>query len=186
MNTYNGINGILATADWERLFDLDLQLLADSVLTLIAVFVLFLAGSYLFFNPARKMLQGRKDKIAADIDAAKSDKAEAAELKAEYEAKLSNVDTEVNQILAEARKKALDNEMKILNEAREEAGRIMDRANNEVELEKQKLADDVKKEIVSVASVMAGKIVTSSMNSEIQDGLIDETLKEMGESTWLS
>ena len=33
---------------------------------------------------------------------------------------------------------------------------------------------------------MAEKVVGSSMNVKIQDALIDETLKEMGESTWQS
>ena len=35
-----------------RLFDLDWQLLADSCLMIIAIFVLFLALSYFLFNPA--------------------------------------------------------------------------------------------------------------------------------------
>lgn len=39
-----------------RLFDLDWQLLADSCLMIIAIFVLFLALSYFLFNPARKFL----------------------------------------------------------------------------------------------------------------------------------
>ena len=54
------------------------------------------------------------------------------------------------------------------------------------ELEKKKAADDVKKEIISVASAMAGKVVSASIDTNVQDQLIDETLKEMGESTWLS
>ncbi len=33
---------------------------------------------------------------------------------------------------------------------------------------------------------MAGKVVASSIDVKVQDSLIDETLKEMGESTWLS
>ena len=37
-----------------RLFNLDFQLLHDSLLTLVAVFVLFLGGSFFFFNPARE------------------------------------------------------------------------------------------------------------------------------------
>ena len=46
MNAFIGMNSILLTADsdWTRLFDLDFQLLHDSVLTLIAVFVLFLVA----------------------------------------------------------------------------------------------------------------------------------------------
>ena len=43
-----------------RLFDLDWQLLADSTLMIIAIFVLFLAMSYFLFNPARKMLNSRR------------------------------------------------------------------------------------------------------------------------------
>ena len=42
-----------------RLFDLDWQLLADSCLMIIAIFVLFLALSYFLFNPARKFLNDR-------------------------------------------------------------------------------------------------------------------------------
>ena len=75
----------------ERLFNLDFQLLHDSVLTLISVFVLMIAASYLFFNPARDFLKKRQDRIKNDIDSAKSDKEEAAALKAEYEEKLSEL-----------------------------------------------------------------------------------------------
>ena len=60
-----------------RLFDLDWQLVADSCLTIIAVFVLFLFMSYFLFNPARKMLNSRKDKIRAELETAKKDMDEA-------------------------------------------------------------------------------------------------------------
>ena len=53
-------------------------------------------------------------------------------------------------------------------------------------LEKKKALEDVKTEIVSIASLMAGKAVAASMDVKIQDSLIQETLKEMGESTWQS
>ena len=107
-------------------------------------------------------------------------------LKKEYEAKLKDVDKEAEVILSEARRKALANENAIVAEAREEAARILDRARVEAELEKQKMSDDVKREIVVVASLMAGKIVSASVDSAMQNQLIDETLKEMGEKTWLN
>ena len=90
-----------------RLFNLDFQLLHDTVLLAIAIFFLFLALSYLLFNPVRKMLKDRQEKIATDIDTALADKKDAAALKAEYEAKLKNIDKEAEQILSEARQKAL-------------------------------------------------------------------------------
>lgn len=186
MNTIESMNFILSGDGLSRLFDLDIQLLHDSVLTLIAVFVLFLAGSFFFFNPARKFLDKRKENIANDILAAKQDKEEAARLKEEYEEKISSVDSQVQEILSDARKKALANETKIISEARQEANRIVERANHEAELEKQKVADEVKQEVISVAAVMAGKIISAEMDDAAQGRLLDETLKEMGEGTWLS
>ena len=83
-----------------RLFDLDFQLLHDTVLAAIAVFVLFLFLSYLLFNPVRKMLEDRKMKIKTDLDTAKLDKEDAAALKAEYDAKLKNIEKEAEEILS--------------------------------------------------------------------------------------
>ena len=124
-----------------RLFNLDFQLLHDTVLLAIAIFFLFLALSYLLFNPVRKMLKDRQEKIATDIDTALADKKDAAALKAEYEAKLKNIDKEAEQILSEARQKALKNE---------------------------------------------AKVVAANIDATVQDTLVEETLKEMGESTWQS
>ena len=77
-----------------RVFDLDLQLLADSALMIVAVFVLFLIASYLLFNPVRDMMAKRQAKIKGELDDAAKDKEDAAALKAEYEEKLKNVDNE--------------------------------------------------------------------------------------------
>ncbi len=169
-----------------RLFDLDLQLLADATLMIIAVFVLFLVASYFLFNPVREMLAKRQAKIKDELDSAQSDKEEAAALRAQYEEKLRSINKEAEEILSDARKRALENENKIVAEAKEEAARIVERARTEAELEKQKAADDVKREMVVIASMMAGKVVKASIDTTIQESLINETLKEIGESTWQS
>ena len=103
-----------------------------------------------------------------------------------YESKIKNIEKEAEAILSEARKKALANENRIIAEAKEEAARIIERAGTEAELEKKKAADDVKREMIVIASMMAGKVVNSSIDATVRDSLIDETLKEIGESTWLS
>lgn len=185
MNTIFG-TGYVLTAEWTRLFDLDFQLLHDAALSLIAVFALFLIMSYFLFNPVRAMLNKRQEKIREELSNAAKDEQEAAKLRADYEEKIRNINKEAEEILSEARKKALANENKIIAQAKEEAARIIERAGAEAELEKKKAVDEVKKEMVAIASVMAGKVVAASIDTTIQDGLINETLKEMGESTWLS
>lgn len=178
---------VLASAEMApRLFDLDLQLIADSVLMIIAVFSLFLIASHLLFNPVRDMMQKRQERIRTELDTAAADMENARALKEEYEARLKDIDKEAEAILAEARKKALANENKIVADAKEEAARIIERAGVEAELEKKKAADEVKREMVVLASMMAGKVVSAAIDTTVQDSLVEETLKEIGESTWLS
>lgn len=180
-------NLLLLTAEMEpRLFDLDFQLLHDAVLTLIAVFVLYFVMSYFLFNPVRQMLQNRKDKIQNELQEAHDAEETAKALRMEYEAKLADIEKEADMILSEARKKALLSENQIIGEAKAEAHRILERAKVEAELEKSKAADEIKTEMIEIASVMAGKVVAANINTDIQAQLIDETLKEIGEDTWLS
>jgi len=170
----------------ERLFDLDMQLLADSTLTLISIFVLLWAMSYFLFNPVRKMLSDRQEKIRTELETAQEDMEQASALREEYETKLAEINKQAEEILSEARKKALANESQIIANAKEEAARIMERARVEAELEKKKAADDVKNEMISIAALMAGKVVAASIDTTVQNQLIEETLKEMGEGTWLN
>lgn len=170
----------------ERLFNLDAQLLHDAVLLAIAIFVMFALLSYFLFNPARAMLKKREDRVRDNIDSAAKAKAEADALRADYENKLRNIRKEEDAILSAARKKALENEAKIIDAAKAEAAGIIARAQKQAELEMKKAEDDIKKEIITVASLVAEKVVSEKIDINIQDSLIDETLKEIGDQTWLS
>ena len=176
----------LTSENADFLFDLDPQMIFDSLLLIISMLFLCMFLSYLLFNPAKKLLQDRKDRIKNEIDQAAADKAAAAAMKAEYEAKLKNADKETETILSEARAKAIANENKIVSDAKEEAARIIARANQEAELEKQKVADELKQEMVSVASLIAGKVVAANIDTTVQNTLVEQTLKEIGDSTWQS
>lgn len=170
----------------ERLFSLDAQFLFDVVVMALSMLVLFTLLSYLLFNPVRDMLEKRRQRVVDDQESAKREKEEAIIYKEEYEQKLKEVDKEVQVILSDARKRALQNEAKIVAEAKEEAARIIARANAEIELEKKHALNDMKQEMITIAAMMAEKVVAASIDTHVQESLIDETLKEMGEGTWLS
>ena len=74
------------------LFNLDPQLLFDTILLAAAVLALCFLMSSILFNPARKFLKDRQDRIANDISTAKQDKENAELLQQEYEEKLKNID----------------------------------------------------------------------------------------------
>ena len=156
-------NIALLSEETGRIFGLDAQLLFDILIQGLAVFLLFIFLTYVLINPVRKVLEDRQNKIKDDLSHAATDRAEAEKLRAEYDEKIKNANSEAGE---------------------EEAGRIIDRANSEAELEKERVKDEVKQEIIGVATAMAGKFVASSLDESTQASLIDETLKEMGDDTW--
>lgn len=179
------VTSILLETD-PYIFSLDAQLLFSVLIQGISIFILFAALSYLLFEPAKKLLKNRQDKIRNDIESAKQDKEDAAKLKEEYDNKIKSVEKEAEAILSASRKKALKREEEITGEAKEEAGRILTRANQEIAMEQSKVKDEMRKEIIAVATLMASKIVEVSISEEQQNALLDETLKEMGDDTWQS
>ena len=134
-----------------RIFGLDIQLGFDVIMQGIAVFIMFALLSYILFEPVRKILEDRKNRIADEIDQAAADQAEAAKLKAEYDHKLKNVEKEADALMAQARKKALKREEEIVAGAKEEAARIIESANHEAELARINAQDQMKQEMVKMA-----------------------------------
>ena len=51
----------------ERLLGFDGQLLFDGVLTAVNLLILFFALSYFLFEPAKKLLRERRDRIAGEL-----------------------------------------------------------------------------------------------------------------------
>ena len=167
-----------------RIFGLDPQLLFQVVFQAIAIFILFTAASYLLLDPVRKILNDRKERVMKDQREASQNKEEAVRMKDEYDGKLKEIDKVAEQILSDSRKKALQRENEIIAEAKEEAARIIANAQQEAELEKKRVKDEVKQEMISIAALMSEKIVAASIDTEKQTALIEQTLEEMGENTW--
>ena len=168
----------------QRIFGLDPQLLFQMCFQMLAVFILFLLGSYILLDPVRKILNNRKERVMKDVRDAEQSLLEAEALREEYDSKLKDIHQTAEQILDESRRKALAREEEILEEARKEADRIIENAQREAELEKKRVKDEVKQEIISVSTLLSEKIIGSSVDADKQNALFEQTLREMGEATW--
>ena len=107
-------------------------------------------------------------------------------MREEYDGKLREINKTAEQILSDSRKKAMQRENEIILNAREEAGRIIAGAKEEAALEQKRVNDEVKQEIISVASLLSEKLVAASLDEEKQNALIEQTLREIGDDTWQS
>ena len=90
-----------------RIFGLDPQLLFQVAFQMLAIFILFLLASYLLLDPVRKILNDRKERVMKEQKEAKESREQAVRFKDEYDTKLKRIDKEAEQILSDARKKAI-------------------------------------------------------------------------------
>ncbi|HIW59324.1 MAG TPA: ATP synthase F0 subunit B [Candidatus Anaerobutyricum avicola] len=145
-----------------------------------------MAASYLLLDPVRKKLNDRKEKVMREQREALENREAALRMREEYDGKLREINKTAEQILSDSRKKAMQRENEIILNAREEAGRIIAGAKEEAALEQKRVNDEVKQEIISVASLLSEKLVAASLDEEKQNALIEQTLREIGDDTWQS
>ena len=167
-----------------RIIGFDGQLIFDSIITGINVFILFFALSYFLFNPVQKVLKNRSDKIKNEIENAKSQEAKAISLREEYEKKLADTRVEVENIMEDARKNAKKMGEEIVAEAKAEAQNIINRGNKEIEQEKAKAVDELKNQVIGISTLIASKIIKENVNVKSEDKLFEEALSEIGASSW--
>lgn len=168
----------------ERLFDLDIQLIADSVWTMAAVFVLYVALGYYLFDPVKRILQERQARIRKELALTQEGMEKARAFQEEYEARLKNVDKEREEILREAAKSAQKKEQEEAARAGREASLIVENARREAALERQRAADEMRKEMIIVAAAMAQKAIEGVSDESMQERWVDEMLENIGGSSW--
>ena len=162
----------------DRIFGLDAQLIFQLIFMGIAIFLLFLAASYLLLDPVRKKLNDRKERVMQEQREALENREAAVRMREEYDGKLKEIDKVAEQILSDSRKKAMQRENEIIVNAKEEAGRIIAGARQEAELEQKRVNDEVKQEIISVASLLSEKLVASSLDEKKQNELIADAERD--------
>lgn len=167
-----------------RILGFDSQLLLQTAIHGLTALALFIIIGKLIFKPVNKILEKRKEGIANEYQIIKIQTEKGNALIEDYEAKLTHIKKEADEILAEARKAALAHENKMLSEAKLEVDRIFTRSKLEIEREKEKAKDDIKKEIIEVATLMASKFVAATMDEKTRSQLFDQAISEMGENTW--
>ena len=129
------------------------------------LFLVFVLAKFAY-KPLLNIMEERKNKIAADLEAADAAKAEAEAVKSEYAAKLADARQEAQAIVEAARKSAQAAHDKIMAETKAEQDQVVAAAKEATELEKQKALADVRAQVISLSMMAASKIVEQKLGSE--------------------
>lgn len=154
----------------------DFILITGSFLLLI-----FLVKKYAWGNIS-SILDERAEKISSDIDGAEEARKKAEELASKREAELAGSRTEAKTIIENAKETAEKSRADILAEAKLEAGRLKEKANQEIAQDKAEALQSVKGDVADLTISLAGKIISKNLDSQGHKELIDQYIDQLGEA----
>ncbi len=135
------------------------------------------------FPPILEALETRERKIRESLEQAERHRAEAERKLREYEAKLNAASREAEALLAQAKERAQrvqeENEQRLLADAE----RIKAEAMREIEHQRRKAVQDLRRETANLALLVAEKVIERSLSEADARRLADEALEAVADSS---
>lgn len=162
----------------------DLGMIVNLVIQWFNILLLTFALVKILYNPVRKFMTDRAERINSDIESAKKSSREALEEKAAYARMIADIAKEREEIITKAHREAVEEADRVLFEAQEAARDLIQKATDEMKLERENAADEIRRQIIEVSTLMAARFIDQSMDSQAHSKLIDEALEDWSERTW--
>ncbi len=140
---------------------------------LLIVFKLFL------FKPVLGILDARRSEIESEYQEAENRRREAEELKTNYEQRLSAIEEEARTRIAEALKEGQAMRDEILADTRVQSERIIARAQEEIQREREKVIHELRKHVTDLAVEAAGKLIEENLDDDKHRKLVAQFIDEL-------
>lgn len=158
--------------------------------SLIGDFIL-VAGSFLLliilikkfaWENITSTFEQRAKKISDDIDGAESARQKAEDLAQKRETELAGSRQEATTIIETAKETAEKNKAGILADAADEAGRLKEKANQEIAQTKAEAMNSIKGDVADLTVNLASKILGQKLDQEAHKELIDRYIDKLGDA----
>lgn len=158
-----------------------LQLLSanEIVAQVVAFFLVLWLLKHFLWKRLLTLLDDRKGRIAAGFDRIEKEKAEAARVKAEYEAKRDAIKEEGAVIIQQAKEDAEAASGQIRKAAQAQAQEIIEKAKAETQYELAKAKQALKDELVDMTIKAAEDIIEEKLTEAQDRNIIEGFLKKM-------
>ena len=143
--------------------------------------ILFLLMKKFLFKPVNNILDKRKEEINTMYKNAEEDEITAKEMKNEYEMRLRDAKNEADEIVKTASRKAILKEEEIISEANIQASKIIERAKNQVEIERSNALAELREDVSEISVMIASKVLEKDIKESDHRDIIDKFINEMGE-----
>ena len=160
----------------EGAIDVNIQ---EMFIQISATLLLFLVVRFFFWNNITDFLDRRKKAMADEIEEAELANTEAQSFKLEASTELNDVRVNAKGIFEDAKERGERERTDIIKKAKKEAGIVISNAQKEIDSEIEKARSNINEEIVSVAILMAEKVIKKEIDESKHKELINEVTKEV-------
>ncbi|MBU5465268.1 F0F1 ATP synthase subunit B [Virgibacillus sp. MSJ-26] len=153
------------------------------MLTQLFFFLILLALLKKFaWGPLMSKMEERENYVANEIEEAEKNRKDAEEASREAQAQLKQMKQEAQKIIEDARQAGVKQENDIIESARAEADRLKVAAQADIQNEKEKALQALQDKVASLSVMIASKVIEKEISAQDQEKLINEYIKEVGDS----
>ena len=147
----------------------------------IVTFLVFVGALYyLLHKPVQGLLAARAQKIRDEIAAAEAGRIESEKLKADYEARLREIEARAHEALHHALHDGDAARAKMLEEAQKETRRMIEEANTQLKADRDKALREMRHDIADLAVLVAERAARKIVDAETHQRLVQEFTQEVG------
>jgi len=154
---------------------INLPLLVAFVINFVILFGLL---GLVLYKPVMKMLDERSKKIKEGMEQAEATKAEYVRAEEEVKKLISKAREDGQALVSQATQIGERLKEEAREGARKEAQVIVDRTRAELEEERDRIIDDLRREFVDISISAAERVIKETLDKERHRKLIEETLEE--------
>ena len=147
--------------------------------TILTFLILFFVLSKFAWKPLLTLLESRENTIKSSLEDAEKAKQELERLNTESEAIISEARSEAQSIRVEAKSAAEKIKADIMAQAGEDAKKLRDETEKQIQVEKDKAISEVRQEVVGLAITVAEKVIRKNLSKEDNQDLIEDSLKKL-------
>ena len=151
------------------------------VITVINLLILYVVLKKLLFGRVNQVLKTRAELVAKQISDAEQEKAQADELKSQYEQKLAQARAEAAEIVARAKNRGAQEYQNIMDQAQEDARRVQAQAQAQNRADREEMLRSARKEVAQLAVLAAAKVTQQKLDDQSDRAAAEQFLAEVGE-----
>lgn len=152
------------------------------IIQVLAFALLFILLKKYAFGPLLGIMEKRQESIENQIKSADEQRAEAEKFLVEQQEALQNAREEAHSIIERAKSSSTKQAEEIIEISKAEAERIKQDALQEIKLEKEKAVQELREQVSSISVLIASKIIEKEIDAKTQSKIVDDVINQVGES----